>query len=343
MTTTRVSAQIPAMESFAAAARHARLADEQGYDSVNCSHIAARDSFTLLVALATVTTTVRLGTAVAPIYHRSPASMAQTAATLDDLSGGRFRLGLGVGHRSTMGGWHGQEIGVPTAEMREYVAVVRAILAGEPPPPGQRWNSTFAFTGFVPRPDITIYLAGLSPAMLRLAGEIAEGVLLWACTPDYVRDVVVPEVTAGRARAGKPLDGFEIVPAVPSTVGGDRAVVLDGVRNELHRYFGLPFYRAMFATAGFAADLAAYDAAAPDRKAQKQAITEEFIEELCALGTAADVRAGIERYRTAGATNLLVTAVWNTDFTATLTGSAPVRIESAMTAGPRAAERLPQD
>ena len=65
----------------------------------------------------------RLATAVAPIYHRSPASMAQTAATVDDLSGGRFRLGLGAGHQITMSAWHGQRIGKPLAEMREYVSV----------------------------------------------------------------------------------------------------------------------------------------------------------------------------------------------------------------------------
>src|SRR2546422_9328277 len=110
--------------------------------------------------------------------------------------------------------------------------------------------------------------------MLRLAGEIADGVLLWACPADYMRDVVVPEVTAGRERASKPLDGFEILAAIPSAVSDDRAAVLDGVRTELHRYFGLPFYRSMFEAAGFATDLAAYDAAAPDTEAQKLAISE---------------------------------------------------------------------
>jgi alkanesulfonate monooxygenase SsuD/methylene tetrahydromethanopterin reductase-like flavin-dependent oxidoreductase (luciferase family) len=224
-----------------------------------------------------------------------------------------------------MGGWHGQEIGKPTKEMREYVGIVRAILAGVPPPSGERWTSTFAFMGFEPRADIPIYQAALSPAMLRLAGEVSEGVLLWACPSSYVRDVVVPEVTAGRARAGKTLDGFGILPAVPSAVGGDQAQVLDGVRNELHRYFGLPFYRAMFETAGFASDIAAYDAA-PDREAQKLAISEAFIEELCALGDEGDVRRGVERYRAAGATNPVLTAVWGADFESTLRAAAPVAV-----------------
>ena len=313
-----LSCQILPLVPFAEAAEYARLAEELGYDSVLCSHIAARDSFTMLGALAVHTDHIHLGTAVAPIYHRSPASMAQTAATLDELSGGRFRLGLGTGHRVTMGGWHGQEIGKPVPEMREYLAIVRAILAGEPPPEGQRWRSNFAFVGLTPRPDIPIHLAGLSPAMLRLAGEHADGVLLWATPADYVRDVVVPEVTAGRRRAGKDLDGFSISAAVPAAVGKNRRAMLDGVRNELHRYFGLPFYRTMFEAAGYGKDLAAYDAAAPDRDAQKLAISEEFIDSLCALGDAADVQRGIERYRAAGATHPVITGVLGTDYAATL-------------------------
>jgi alkanesulfonate monooxygenase SsuD/methylene tetrahydromethanopterin reductase-like flavin-dependent oxidoreductase (luciferase family) len=329
MTTHRaLSCLIPPRESFSAAAGHAELAEELGYDSVNCTHIAARDSFTVLAALAMRTRRISLGTAVAPIYHRSPASMAQTAATIDDLSNGRFRLGLGVGHRVTMGGWHGQEIGPPVAEMREYLAIVRAILAGEPPPEGRRWRSTFAFNGLSPRADLPILLAGLSPAMLRLAGEVADGVILWACPHEYVRDVVVPEVTRGRQTAGKGLDGFTIMAAVPAAVGGDRGAVLDGVRSELHRYFGLPFYRAMFDAAGFGRDLAAYDAAAPDVEAQKRAIGEEFIEALCALGDERDVQAGIERYRAAGATDPLVSAVAGSDFAATLRAAAAVGLTS---------------
>ncbi|MDT7670654.1 MAG: hypothetical protein QOC74_3437 [Pseudonocardiales bacterium] len=316
--TAPLSFQLRPTESFASTVEYARLADELGYDTIMCSHIAARDSFTTLAALAQHTQRVRLATAVAPIYHRSPASMAQTAATVDDASAGRFILGLGTGHRVTMGGWHGQEIGKPVPEMREYLAVVRAILAGEAPPEGDRWRSNFAFVGFTPRPDIPIYLAGLSPAMLRLAGELADGLLLWACPANYVRDVVIPEVTRGRERVGKSLDGFTIAASVPSSADGDRTVALDGIRTELHRYFGLPFYRAMFEAAGYGKDLAAYDAAAPDPEAQKRAIGEELIENLCAIGEPSDVRRGIDRYRAAGATNPILTGITGTDFTATL-------------------------
>jgi alkanesulfonate monooxygenase SsuD/methylene tetrahydromethanopterin reductase-like flavin-dependent oxidoreductase (luciferase family) len=321
-----ISCAIPAFEPFGEAVGHAQLADQLGYDAIMLSHIAARDSFTMAAALAMRTERVAIGTSVAPLYHRSPASMAQTAATVDDISGGRFRLGLGVGHRITMGGWHGEQIGKPTAEMREYIGIVRAILAGDVPPTGQRWTSTFAFMGFTPRRDIPIYQAALSPAMLRLAGEIADGVVLWACPSQYVRDVVVPEVAAGRNRAGKSLEGFRILAAVPSAMSDDRATALAGVRNELHRYFGLPFYRAMFQAAGFADDVAAFDAASPDAEAQKLSISERFIDDLCAIGDDAAIRDGVQRYRDAGVTNPVVTGILGTDFELTLRAAAGAAI-----------------
>jgi alkanesulfonate monooxygenase SsuD/methylene tetrahydromethanopterin reductase-like flavin-dependent oxidoreductase (luciferase family) len=316
----RTSVLVPTTGDIASVREHAALADELGYDSINCSHISARDSFTTLAGLAHLVPSATLATAVAPIYHRSPASMAQTAATIDDLSGGRFRLGLGTGHRVTMGGWHGQEIGNPIAEMREYVAVVHAVLAGVEPPAGQRWNSSFAFNGFKVRADIPVYLAGLSPAMLRLAGEIADGVVLWACPASYVRDVVTREVSAGRARAGRSLDGFDICAAIPSAVVADPAAARHGIRTELHRYFGLPFYRAMFAQAGYEADIAAYDAAA-DAAGQRAAISDAFIEDLCAIGKPEDVAAGVARYRAAGATNPMVTNIPGTDLRPTLSAA----------------------
>jgi alkanesulfonate monooxygenase SsuD/methylene tetrahydromethanopterin reductase-like flavin-dependent oxidoreductase (luciferase family) len=313
---------LPTTGDFATVVRHARLADELGYESVYCSHISARDSFTTLAALAGVAPRVRLGTAVAPIYHRSPASMAQTAATVDDLSGGRFRLGLGTGHRVTMGAWHGQEIGDPLAEMREYVTVVRALLAGRPATDGVRWRSTFAFAGFEPRPGLPIHLAGLSRKMIRLAGEIADGIVLWACPSSYVRDVVVPETTAARRAAGKDPAGFAIVAAVPTAATGDAATAHAGIRTELHRYFGLPFYRAMFAAAGYSADLAAYDAATGDEARQRAAISDEFIADLCAIGSPAAVSSSLDRYRASGATEVMITNIRGTDFAATLRAAA---------------------
>jgi alkanesulfonate monooxygenase SsuD/methylene tetrahydromethanopterin reductase-like flavin-dependent oxidoreductase (luciferase family) len=321
----RLSSHLPSDAAFVELCEQARLAQELGYESINASHVDGRDSFTLLSALAVATDKIGLGTSVAPIYQRSPASMAQTAATINSISDGRFRLGLGVGHRVTMREWHGAEIGDPVAEIREYVSIVRAILAGEAAPAGERWRTSFALAKGISRPEVSIRLAALSPKMLQLAGELADGVLLWSCTADYVRDVVVPEVAKGRDHAGKPLAGFEVMPILFAACHEARETVVDTLRDKLHRYFGLPFYRRMFAASGFGEPLAAYDKAAPDRAAQKAAIPETLIDGLSALGTPRDVRAGVERYWAAGATNPVLMSVAGTDFGATLEAAASAR------------------
>jgi alkanesulfonate monooxygenase SsuD/methylene tetrahydromethanopterin reductase-like flavin-dependent oxidoreductase (luciferase family) len=321
---------LPTTGAWAQVREHAALADRLGYSAIYCSHISARDSFTTLTALAPLAPHVALGVAVAPIYHRSPASMAQTAATVDDITGGRFRLGLGVGHRVTMANWHGQEIGSPLAEMREYVAVVRALLAGEPATAGRRWRSTFAFGNFAPRPDLPVYLAGLSAAMVALAGEIADGLVLWACPASYVHDVVVPAVREARSAAGKDPDAFEIVAAVPAAATDDPERAIDGMRGELVRYFGLPFYRRMFAAAGYGRDIAAYDAAESDA-ARRHAIGAEFIGDLCAIGDARAVADGVARYRAAGPVTPMISNIPGTAFAATLHAAAAERTARSAT------------
>lgn len=298
------------------------LAESLGYESVYVTHVAARDALTVVTAYAMRTERIRLGTGVVPIYSRTPATMAQTAATIDELSGGRFTLGLGVSHRPVVEGWHGQTIDRPVSEMREYVAIVRAILRGEDPPPGEKWQTGFHLMGLDPRPELPIYIAALSPRMLRLSGEIADGVILWLCTPEYVREVVVPEVRAGREQAGKSLEGFDIVPAVPSAVVDDPSGAWATMRRDLLTYFSLPFYRAMIERSGYEADVAAFDAAAGDVERMQAAISEAFLTALTAVGDEAAVIAGIRRYLDAGATSPGVGPIPGTDFDATLRAAA---------------------
>jgi alkanesulfonate monooxygenase SsuD/methylene tetrahydromethanopterin reductase-like flavin-dependent oxidoreductase (luciferase family) len=295
-----------------------KLAESLGYESVYVTHIAGRESLTVLTAYALSTSSIRLGSGVVPIYTRTPATMAQTAATIDELSGGRLTLGLGVSHRPVVEAWHGQTIDTPVAEMREYAAIVRAILCGEDPPDGEKWKTSFHLLGLSPRPALPIYIAALSPAMLRLAGEIADGVLLWLCNPSYIRDVVLPEVKAGRERAGLTLEGFDVVAAVPTALTDDREEAYQAMRQDLIPYFGLPFYRAMIERSGFAADIEAYDRAAGDLDAMKSAISENFLDELTAVGDETAVRSGLERYRQAGASSPSVGPIAGTDFAATL-------------------------
>jgi alkanesulfonate monooxygenase SsuD/methylene tetrahydromethanopterin reductase-like flavin-dependent oxidoreductase (luciferase family) len=304
--------------SLEQAIERVKLAESLGYESAYVTHIAGRESLTVLTAYALATSSIRVGTGVVPIYTRTPATMAQTAATIDELSGGRLTLGLGVSHRPVVEAWHGQTIDRPVAEMREYVAIVRAILRGEDPPRGEKWRTSFQLLGLSPRPQLPIYVAALSPAMLRLAGEVADGVLLWLCNPSYIRDVVIPEVRTGRERAGLTLEGFDVVAAVPAALTDDRQGAYSAMRHELIPYFGLPFYRAMIERTGFGADIEAYDAAAGDLEGMQRAISEDFVEELTAVGDEAAVRAGLERYRDAGAGSPSVGPIAKSDFEATL-------------------------
>jgi alkanesulfonate monooxygenase SsuD/methylene tetrahydromethanopterin reductase-like flavin-dependent oxidoreductase (luciferase family) len=288
------------------------------------TQVAGRDALTVLTVYALNTSRIRLGTGVVPIYTRTPATMAQEAATIDEVSGGRLNLGLGVSHRPVVEGWYGQTIDKPVREMKEYVAIVRAILRGEDPPAGEKWQTGFHLAGLDPRPDLKIHVAGLSPAMLRAAGEIADGVVLWLCNPNYIRDVVVPEVTTGRERAGLGLDGFDIVAAVPAALVDDPAEAYAVMRRDLLTYFSLPFYRAMIERSGFEADIAAFDEAAGkgDPEAMGAAISDDFLGLLTAVGDEEAVRASVKRYADSGAISPCVGPIPKTDFEATLRAAA---------------------
>jgi alkanesulfonate monooxygenase SsuD/methylene tetrahydromethanopterin reductase-like flavin-dependent oxidoreductase (luciferase family) len=315
---------ISAGRSLEPAIERVRLAESLGYDSTYVTHIAGRDSLTVLAAYAAATERIRLGTGVLPIYSRTPAATAQTAATIDELSGGRMVLGVGVSHRLTVEAWYGQSIDRPVTEMREYVGAIRAMFRGEEPPEGEKWPTRFRFMGYEVRPELPIYIAALSPNMLRLAGEIGDGVLLWLCDPPYVRDVVIPEVTKGRERAGKTLDGFDVVPAVPAAVTADRAATLERLRGDLVTYLSLPFNRSMLERSGFGGEIAGFDEgiAAGDVDRAKAAMSEAMLDSLGGFGGAAEVRGAVQRYLDAGATSPGISPVPTADFDATIAAGA---------------------
>jgi alkanesulfonate monooxygenase SsuD/methylene tetrahydromethanopterin reductase-like flavin-dependent oxidoreductase (luciferase family) len=307
-------------KSLDTALQRVERAEQLGYESVYVTHIAARDSVVTLTAYASRTQRIGLGTGVLPIYSRTPASTAQSFATLDEFSGGRAIAGLGVSHRPVVEAWYGETIDRPLREMREYAGILRAILRGEDPPPGERFRSSFRFMRYEPRPDLPIYLAGLSPGMLRLAGEIADGVVLWLCNPDYVRRVVVPAVREGREKAGRSLEGFDIVAAVPSAVTAEPEQARARLRSELTPYFSLPFYRAMLERSGYEDDIAGFDSGMQEAgpEAAIAAISDRFLEALAAIGTAEEAAASVRRYSESGATSPCVGAIAQTDFDTTL-------------------------
>jgi F420-dependent oxidoreductase-like protein len=277
-----------------AAIELARAAERLGYDSVWVTHGLGRDSFLVLSAYGAATSRIGLGNGVVPIYPRHPVAMAQAALTLNEMTAGRFRLGIGVSHAASMEDMLGLRVVEPLAAMREYVAVLRGALAEGSDFSGRHYRARWAMAVPTRPPAPPIYLAALSTKMLELAGEIADGVILWLCPPDYVRTVAVPALARGRRRANRPLEGFEIVAAVPLAITDDRDAALTAFRAELVRYASLPFYRAMLETAGMRAELAAFD--------HDGVVPASMAEMLGGLGAAEAARGYVEAYRRAGTT-----------------------------------------
>ena len=275
----RLAAFIPAVKTLDESVARARTAERLGYESVWTTQLPpARDAALVLAAYATHTERIKLGTGVLPIYTRHPTAMAQMAATLDELSGGRFILGIGVSHKVTVEGMWGLHLESPVDAMREYLTIVRSILRdGQVAFEGKHFTARAAYSG-PRRADLPIMISALNPRMLELAGELADGVVLYMCPPPYIRDEVIPAVRVGREKAGKTMEGFEVGAAIDCCATDDRNAALEIYKNTLDRYASLPFYRRAMEAGHFSAD------------------------QLAAIGDASQVRAAVARYRESGVT-----------------------------------------
>ena len=290
----RRAAYLTPGRDLATAVELARRVEALGYESVWVTHGLGRDSFLVLAAYGAATTRLGLGVGVVPIYPRHPVAMAQAALTLAEATGGRFTLGIGVSHRAMIEGMLGLALDAPLAVMREYVTVLRGALGAGADFEGRhfrvRWSLALPERPVPPR----IHLAALTRKMLELAGEIADGAILWLCPPAYVRDVALPALERGRKRAGKTLSGFEVVAAVPLAVTGDVAGARAALRVELALYLALPFYRAMLEASGLGPDVRAFD--------RDGEVPETLADALGTVGDAAAARAYVAAYRDAGVT-----------------------------------------
>ena len=281
--------------SIAQAVERAHLAEKAGYDSVWLSQLPnERDTSLVLAAYAAGTSHIGLGSFVFPIYTRHPTAMVQMAATLDELSAGRFRLGIGVSHRVTVEALWGMHLDHPVEAMREYLTIVRdSINHGSASVEGAHFSARWAYSP--PRREgLPILIAALSPRMLELAGELADGVALWMCSPGYIESTVVPHVRAARERVGKGLDGFDIVAALDVSLTSNLEGAREVFRGRVERYANLPYYRRMLDASGFQDQLG------------RGEITDAMLHELAGLGDEGALRAAVRRYRDAGATLPLV-------------------------------------
>src|ERR1700674_1556713 len=180
----RLAAFNPAVKTLDESIARAQMAERLGFESIWTSQLPdARDASLFLAASAAATRRVGLGTGVLPIYTRHPTAMAQMAATLDEMSGGRFILGIGVSHKVTVEAMWGMKLESPAAAMREYLTIVRTSLRdGGCAFDGRFFTARWSYSA-PRRPDLPVMISALNPRMLELAGELADGVVLYMCSP----------------------------------------------------------------------------------------------------------------------------------------------------------------
>src|SRR5215831_286742 len=223
----------------------AAAAERAGFTAVAVAE-GHGDALSLCHPVAAATRRVRVGTAIANAALRPPVLTAKTAAQLDQAAGGRFTLGLGVGN-PVMNGRFGIQPFEPLAMIEEYVAVIRAVLSGQP---GGHAGRVYR-TGMVPldsppvRPDLPIYLAALGPRMLGLAGRIADGVILNLMSPGQAGHAA-GLVRAAATAAGRDPASVEVVGVVHCCLSGDAAAAAAAARDVVPRYVLHPAVARLF-------------------------------------------------------------------------------------------------
>jgi probable F420-dependent oxidoreductase len=286
----------------------AREAERLGYADAWSFEADGADCFTPLAALA-VTTGLRLGTAIANVFTRGPATLAMQAAALADLAPGRFCLGVGAGSSVIVEAWNGGRFVKPLTRVREMVQVLRAALAGERV---VFRGETLQVDGFrltrLPPAPVPIHVAALRPGMLRLAGEVADGVILnWLSAEDVPRSVAV--VREAAAKAGRDPSRVEISARLFAHVDPPGPAADTVARRHITAYLNVPVYRAFHEWLGRTQALGPMWAAweRGDRKAALAAVPDRVVDDLLLRGAPEAIRAGIRRYLDAGLDTAFVT------------------------------------
>lgn len=301
----------------------AQEAERLGYAVTWVAEAYGSDAVSVLSYLAATTERIDVGAAVMQIPARTPAMTAMTAATLDLLSQGRFRLGLGVSGPQVSEGWHGVRFAKPLARTREYVEIVRSALAREsvrhegdfftlPLPDGPGTALKLSLRPF--RDDLPIYVAAVGPKNLELAGEIADGVLAIFFSPEH-SDELRASIALGRDRASSPAASFDIAATVPVSFGDDLASCAEPIRGYAALYVGgmgsreQNFYNRLACRMGYEQEAGRVQdlfLEGQHREAMA-AVPLEFIDETSLIGPPQRVAERLHAFADAGVTTLTVT------------------------------------
>ncbi|MFT5172148.1 MAG: putative F420-dependent oxidoreductase [Gammaproteobacteria bacterium] len=280
------------------------LAESLGYESAWVAEGHGGDQFAILTGAALRTSTIQLGTAITSIFVRSIPTIAMAAATVDEVSAGRFILGLGSSHKVQVEPEHGIVYDKPLSRTREAVAVIRALLRdGEVHYAGDTLRiENFDFWFKPHRPDMPIYVAAVFAKMTAMCGEIADGIILTRSTLN-TGPRVRQQVAQGAQLAGRDPRQIAVTSLLPTMVANTRAEALDAIRPGLAFYIGFfPRYNRLIAEHGFADEAAAIAQAwsRGDQAAAIRAVSDDMVDTTSVAGTAEQCRQRIEEYRQSG-------------------------------------------
>ena len=302
-------------------------ADQLGYYAVWTAEAYGSDCVTPLAWIGAQTQHIHLGTAIMQMPARTPAMTAMTAMTLDQLSGGRMLLGLGLSGPQVVEGWHGQAYGKPLGKTREYVEIVRAILAREQPVVHQGEHYQIPYQGadatglgkplksiLHGRRDLPIYLAAIGPKNVELAAEVADGWLPIFFSPRHYDTVFKANVAAGFAKAshGKSMAGFDIAPSVPVAMGDDVNQCRNTIKPFLALYVGgmgaknKNFYYDLVCRYGYEAAAAQIQALYLQGKKMEaaMAVPDELVDDIALCGPKARIAERLEVWKQSPITTL---------------------------------------
>jgi 5,10-methylenetetrahydromethanopterin reductase len=295
----------------------AQLAETHGFDCAWGGEANNKDPTVMLSAIAAVTKRLKVGSAVYHILGRTPATLALQAAGLDELSSGRFLLGIGSSN-PTIAKWHGQTMDHPLGRVEEYIDIVRAAMRGEKLSfsgkyfTAQNFKMAFKPSGRV----LPIYLAAFGPKMTRLAGRISDGVLINMANPTEIRRIA-EEVREGAREAGKNPDSMEIICKIRCSIAQNYATARDALSHALAYYALADYYRELLGRMGFASEVEAMRAAWKSEgfHAARRLITDRMFSSLplVAATSALEVVEQIKPYAEAGATRIILPYVAASD------------------------------
>lgn len=253
----------------------------------------APDPFAIFGAAAQHTEKILFGTSIVPTFPRHPLAMAQGAIAVDSLAPGRLRLGVGPSHKPAIEGTWGIPFERPLEHLREYLTILRGVLeTGAVDHTGKRF--TARGQSGAGKTGVTLMASALRTNGFRVCGELADGAISWVCPLPYLRDVAVPALKEGAAKAGRPVP--PLIAHVPVVVSEDLDAVREGARRQIGFYPRVPFYSQMFQDAGFP-------------EAAQGELSDRMIDALVVHGTAAEVKERLRALPEFGANELLAMAI----------------------------------